>query len=73
MFFVAIIGFLGLYFNYYLLKKYDAGYVMSIINPLSIMFTVIVGILFYGETFDYYKIAGSSIICIGLFILSQAK
>ena len=69
MIFVAMIGFIALYFNYYLLEHYDAGYVSSIIQPLTIMFTVAVGILFYGEEFNYNKITGSIIICIGLFVL----
>ena len=69
MIFVAMIGFIALYFNYYLLEHYDAGYVSSIIQPLTIMFTVAVGILFYGEEFNYNKIIGSLIICIGLFVL----
>ena len=70
---VAMIGFIALYFNYYLLETNDAGYVSAIIQPLTIMFTVIVGVLFYGEKFDMNKIMGSVIICVGLFILTNSK
>ena len=73
MIFVAMIGFIALYFNYYLLEHYDAGYVSAAIQPLTIMFTVFVGIIFYGEEFDYNKIIGSSIICLGLFVLLMKK
>ena len=73
MFFVAMIGFVALFFNYRLLETNDAGYVSAMIQPLTIMFTVIVGIVFYGEKFDYNKIIGSIIICLGLFVLSMSK
>tara|TARA_B100000900_G_scaffold376399_1_gene359121 strand:- start:571 stop:993 length:423 start_codon:yes stop_codon:yes gene_type:complete len=73
MIFVAMIAFIALYFNYYLLDNYDAGYVSAALQPLTIMFTVIVGILFYGEEFNYNKMIGSLIICLGLYVLLMNK
>ena len=73
MFIVAFIGYLGIYFHYYLLSKYDAGYVISIVSPLSIMVTVITGILFYGEEFSRNKIIGSIITCVGIVVMLFGK
>ncbi len=71
MIIVAIIGFLGLYLNYMLLKKYEAGYVGAIIGPLVVICTSLLGILFYGESISYNKIVGTLIISIGFFILQK--
>jgi len=69
MLFVAIIGFVGLYLNYILLKNYEAGYVAAIIGPLVVICTSLLGILFYGESMSLNKIIGTLIISLGFYIL----
>ncbi len=71
MMMVAIIGFLGLYLNYILLKNYEAGYVGAIIGPLVVICTSLLGILFYGESMSFNKILGTLIIALGFFILQK--
>ena len=50
MIIVAIIGHLGIYLNYILLNKYEAGYIGAIIGPLVILTTMSMGIILW----DYY-------------------
>ena len=71
MMIVSIIGFLGLYTNYILLKKYEAGFLAAIIGPLVVLCTSIIGIIFYGETVTFNKMLGTLLICIGFYIIQK--
>ena len=66
---VAILGFLARYCNYILLSKYKASIVSSIISPLLIITTLILGRLFFNETITMQQIMGIIIIAIGIFIV----
>lgn len=69
MFLVAILGFLGKYFNYLLLDRYKATVVSAIISPSLIIMTAMLGRLFFNEIITTQQIIGIVIIAIGMFVL----
>ncbi|WP_318457354.1 EamA family transporter [Photobacterium leiognathi] len=56
----------------YVLKKVDVSYAYPFIS-LGFVFVIFMGYLLYNEPIGYIKLAGSLIICIGVFILSKAN
>ena len=46
---VSLVGLLSALSNYYLLSKYDANYVICIVEPGVIVVTLILGDLFFNE------------------------
>lgn len=73
MLFIGIIGFIALYANYWLLSKYDASFVMSIVYPLGIIATALMGYFFYNEHVSLKRWIGILIICAGLVIVYSTK
>jgi len=70
---VAILGFFGVFLNYYLMSKYDANFVFSIVAPLSLIFLMILGACFFGEKISYTRAFGIIIVAIGIFIIYSTK
>ena len=70
IFIVAIIGFLAKYFNYLLLERYKAAIVSAIISPLILIFTAILGALFFDESLTKQQMAGIGVISVGVFLLT---
>ena len=67
-----IVGFIGLmsaFSNYYLLSKYDANYVIGIVEPGVIIVTVLFGYLFFNEKINLKRIIGILIVCIGIYVI----
>lgn len=56
-----------------LLKLNNASYLISNIQPLVILFSVIIGSYFYNEKYNYYNYTGIIFIIIGIFLLNYFK
>tara|TARA_Y100000385_G_scaffold285332_2_gene345061 strand:+ start:148 stop:591 length:444 start_codon:yes stop_codon:yes gene_type:complete len=54
-----------------LLKENDASYIISQIQPLVILLTIIVGYFIFHETLNINKIIGGLIIILGLIIINK--
>ena len=67
---VAIIGFLGKYFNYLLLERYKASVVSAIVSPMILICTAVLGALFFGEELTKQQMAGIGVISAGVFLLT---
>ena len=53
-----------------LLSKYDAGYIIPHVQPLVIVFTVLIGALIFNEKINFYNILGILCVVCGLLLLN---
>jgi drug/metabolite transporter (DMT)-like permease len=53
----------------YLLRKYGLAKTQSISNALIIIFSLIIGIILLNEQLNFYKIIGTLLIIIGIYLL----
>jgi drug/metabolite transporter (DMT)-like permease len=67
---VAIIGFLGKYFNYLLLERYKAAVVSAIVSPMILICTAVLGALFFGEELSKQQMLGIGVVSAGVFLLT---
>lgn len=70
---VSCVGLLSIYSNYYLLSKYDANYVIGIVEPGVIIVTLILGKFFFNEEINFQRILGIVVVCIGIYIIYLSK
>lgn len=70
---VAILGYLGLVFNYNLLNKYDANYVFAIVYPLTLISLLVFGYFFFDENINIQRVVGILTITIGIIIVYTSK
>ena len=70
---VAVLGYLGLVFNYNLLNKHDANYVFSIVYPLTLISLLVFGYFFFDENINIQRIVGILTISIGIIIVYTSK
>lgn len=70
---VAILGYLGLVFNYNLLNKHDANYVFAIVYPLTLISLLVFGYFFFNENINIQRIVGISIISFGIIVVYTSK
>ena len=70
---VSVVGLLSALSNYYLLSKYDANYVIGIVEPGVIVVTLILGYLFFNETLNLTRIIGIMVVCIGIYLIFISK
>lgn len=73
MLLVAILGYLGLIFNYNLLNKHDANYVFAIVYPLTLISLLLFGYFFFDENINIQRVIGILIISIGIGIVYSSK
>lgn len=73
MLFVAILGYLGLIFNYNLLNKHDANYVFAVVYPLTLISLLVFGYFFFDENVNIQRVFGILIISIGIIIVYTSK
>lgn len=70
---VAILGYLGLVFNYNLLNKHDANYVFAIVYPLTLISLLVFGYFFFDENINIQRIVGILIISFGIIVVYTSK
>lgn len=71
-----IVGFVGLsaaFSNYYLLSKYDANYVIGIVEPGVIVVTLLLGHFFFNEKINSKRVLGIFIVCIGIYVIFTSR
>lgn len=73
MLLVAILGYLGLIFNYNLLNNHDANYVFAIVYPLTLISLLVFGYFFFNENINIQRIIGILIISLGIIIVYSSK
>ena len=66
---VSTMGIISIISNYYLLSKYDANYVIGIVEPSVIIITLICGYCFFNEKVNLQRIIGILIVCVGIFTI----
>lgn len=66
---VSVMGIISIISNYYLLSKYDANYVIGIVEPSVIIITLICGYCFFNEKVNLQRIIGILIVCVGIFTI----
>ena len=66
---VSAMGIISIISNYYLLSKYDANYVIGIVEPSVIIITLICGYCFFNEKVNLQRIIGILIVCVGIFTI----
>tara|TARA_B100001758_G_C18310182_1_gene557392 strand:- start:14 stop:442 length:429 start_codon:yes stop_codon:yes gene_type:complete len=66
---VSVMGIISIMSNYYLLSKYDANYVIGIVEPSVIIITLICGYCFFNEKINLQRVVGILIVCIGIFTI----
>ena len=69
MILIVLLGLAAKYCNYLLLNKYKAAIISAIINPLIIIITLILAIIFFNEKIETQQIIGIIIISFGMFVL----
>ena len=72
-FLLSIISFIAIYIWFYLITNFDAAFTMAIINPITIITTMIVGYLFFNEQITHQQVVGTIIVTIGLVVLIMGK
>ena len=70
---VSVVGLLSALSNYYLLSKYDANYVIGIVEPGVIVVTLILGYFFFNEKLNRTRIIGIMVVCIGIYLIFISK
>lgn len=70
---VSIIGLLSIISNYYLLSKYDANFVVGLVDSSIILTSLLLSYLFFNEIITTMRIVGISIISIGILITFLSK
>ena len=73
MFMIAFAAYFALFLNYYLLSKYDANLVFAIVNPLTVITTMILGAFYFGERVTWKRVVGVLITCIGIVVIYGTK
>ena len=66
---VSVVGLVSALSNYYLLSKYDANYVIGIVEPGVIVVTLLLGYFFFNEQLNFTRIIGMLFVCIGIGII----
>lgn len=66
---VSVLGIGAILANYYLLSKYDANYVIGIVEPSVIIITLLCGYCFFEEKVNLQRIIGIIIVCIGIYTI----
>tara|TARA_Y100000389_G_scaffold39407_1_gene33828 strand:+ start:913 stop:1371 length:459 start_codon:yes stop_codon:yes gene_type:complete len=72
-FLLSIISFIAIYIWFYLITNFDAAFTMAIINPITIITTMILGYLFFNEEITHQQVLGTIIVTIGLVVLIMGK
>ena len=72
-FLLSIISFIAIYIWFYLITNFDAAFTMAIINPITIITTMILGYLFFNEQITHQQVVGTIIVTIGLVVLIMGK
>ena len=70
---VSCVGLMAIYSNYYLLSKYDASYVIGIVEPGVLITTLVLGHYFFNEQINSQRILGIIIVCIGIYVIYLSK
>ena len=70
---IALVGYIALYCNYWLLSKYDANFVMGLVYPLSIIMTAFIGWYFYEEKISSTRWVGLVIVSLGVIVIYCTK
>ena len=67
------LGFLGLYIFFYVLKVNKASFTVSCIQPLIIVFSIFLSVVFFKERMNRYEWLGIFCVLLGLYFLSAYK
>ena len=70
---VSAMGIISIISNYYLLSKYDANYVIGIVEPSVIIVTLLCGYCFFNEKVNMQRVLGIFIVCIGIYTISTSN
>ena len=69
----AIIAFIGALFLTFLLQEKDTTFIIPHIQPVVILLTMILGILFTNEYMDKEKFVGTVLIILGLIFINHSE
>lgn len=58
---------------YYLIKKFPISKITPILNPLIIIFTILIGFILFNETISKQELFGISIIIAGIFVTTYTS
>jgi drug/metabolite transporter (DMT)-like permease len=70
---VAVLGFFGVFLNYYLLSIYDANFVFSIVAPMSLISMMILSACFFDEQISFKRAVGILVVALGMYIVYSTK
>ena len=72
-FLLSLVSFISMYIWFYLITNFDAAFTLAVINPITIITTMIVGYLFFNEEITRQQVLGTIIVTIGLVVLIMGK
>ena len=72
-FLLSLVSFISMYIWFYLITTFDAAFTLAVINPITIITTMIVGYLFFNEEITRQQVLGTIIVTIGLVVLIMGK
>jgi uncharacterized membrane protein len=70
---LSVSSFIASSIYYYLLNKYNANYLSIILSPIGILFTALIGTVFFDEPLTLQMWIGAFIIIVGLFVFINGK